>query len=206
MAGARGVPFAIYRPCFISGSPQSGAGNPTDFLNRFISACLQLGCAPEIDSRINILPVSYMSRAILVLSQHEDVLGRCLNVVNEQSMSLSRISDSLVNWGRSSGFPIEKVSFGNWWSQCNSTEELQSLRFFFPEPAPKSSPPTNVRARVEVEMDSETNRLLQAEGVPRPPITQELMERYITYLAQSQGWNGSAFADNELTTPCSSAD
>jgi len=147
-----------------------------------------------------MLPIDYMSRAILVLSQHEEVLGRCLNVVNEQSMSLGRISDSLVNWGRSSGFPIEKVSFESWLSRCDVSDDLESM---FPGQAIHNK---RTGDRVEVEMDPETNRLLQAEGMPRPPITQELMDRYITYLAQSQGWNGSAFADNELTTPCSSAD
>ncbi|HEY6351655.1 MAG TPA: thioester reductase domain-containing protein, partial [Candidatus Angelobacter sp.] len=189
-AGSRGVPFAIYRPCFISGSLQSGAGNASDFLSLFIMACLHLGCAPDPgmgtdDNKmgINMLPVDYMSRAILALSQREEVLGRSLNVMHEESMRFSDISDSLASWGRSYGFPMKKVSFESWWSQCNATEELKVLQIFFPEPTHKPAP-QRARARGELKMDLETHRLLQAEGIHRPQMTQELMERYITYVAK----------------------
>jgi thioester reductase-like protein len=188
-AGSRGVPFTIYRPCFISGSLQSAAGNPSDFLSLFITACLRLGCAPytdaEIDdsqSAINMLPVDYMSRAILALSQRQEALGRSLNLTHERPVSFRNISDSLVSWGRSYGFPIKEVSFESWRDRCHATEELNALQIFFP--AAHSSAPQTTGDRVEVKMDSETDRLLQAEGLHRPAISQDLMERYITYLAK----------------------
>jgi thioester reductase-like protein len=198
-AGSRGVPFAIYRPCFISGSLQSGAGNAGDFLSLFITACLRLGCAPYTDmgiddeeTGINMLPVDYMSRAILALSQRKEVLGRSLNLVHEKSMSFRNISDSLVSWGQSYGFPIKEVSFESWRDQCHATAELNALQIFFPAPAHKSAP-QSTGARVEVEMDLETHRLLQAEGMDCPSITKELMKRYITYLAKSMN-NGQLAA------------
>jgi hypothetical protein len=42
-------------------------------------------------------------------------------------MSLSRISDSLVHWGQSSGFPIEKVSFESWLSGYDVSEDLENM-------------------------------------------------------------------------------
>jgi amino acid adenylation domain-containing protein/thioester reductase-like protein len=199
MAGSRGVPIAIYRPSFISGSPLSGAGNPSDFLSRFIFACLQLGCAPnldDIDIGINMLPVDYTSRGIVALSLREDVLGRCFNFVNDKPMRLSKVSEFILSWGRKSGFPMQRVSFESWLAGCNASEDLKMLQVFFPEQAL----PTNAVAQVESEPSIESqqrgnkyevidlasaNRLLEEEGIHRPPITQELLETYIAYLAKS---------------------
>jgi hypothetical protein len=61
---------------------------------------------------------------------------------------------------------------------------LNALQIFFPAPAQKPAL-QSTGARVQVEMDLETHRLLQAEGIDYPSITQELMKRYITYLAKS---------------------
>jgi amino acid adenylation domain-containing protein/thioester reductase-like protein len=199
MAGSRGVPIAIYRPSFISGSPLSGAGNPSDFLSRFIFACLQLGFAPDLDDidiGINMLPVDYTSRGIVALSLREDVLGRCFNFVNDKPMRLSKVSEFILSWGRKSGFPMQRVSFESWLAGCNASEDLKMLQVFFPEQAL----PTNAVAQVEREPTIESqqrgnkyevidlasaNRLLEEEGIHRPPITQELLETYIAYLAKS---------------------
>ncbi|HEY6350740.1 MAG TPA: amino acid adenylation domain-containing protein, partial [Candidatus Angelobacter sp.] len=189
MAGSRGVPIAIYRPPFISGSPQNGAGNPTDFLSLFIRACLQLGCIPDIgdiEIAINMLPVDYLSHAIVALSLREDILGRCFNLVNDKTTSLKTVCQCLVSWGQASGFPIQKVSFESWWRQCNASDELKLLQIYFPEPALAKSR----GARVEIKLDIEsTDRFLRAEGIHRPPITQELLKSYIAYGAKqlSQG-------------------
>ncbi|HYM79021.1 MAG TPA: thioester reductase domain-containing protein, partial [Candidatus Dormibacteraeota bacterium] len=190
MAGSRGLAFAIYRPCYISGSLQSGAGNADDFLSLFITACLQLGCVPDTsaetnDSKtgINMLPVDYMSRAILRLSQRAEVLGRSINLMHEKSISFGDIVDSLTSWGKTSGCPMEKVPFESWRSRCHATEELKALQIFFPESTHQPIP-RNTNSPVELAMDSETSYLLQAEGIPRPPITLEVLERYISYLGK----------------------
>jgi thioester reductase-like protein len=185
IAGARGVPVAIYRPSFTSGSAQTGASNSDDFLSRFIIACLQLGCVPDLDGvnvGLNMLPVDFMSRAIVALSLREDVPGRCFNLTNDKATNLSMLCDCLLAWGEASGCLMQKVSFESWWSQCNANEELKTVQIFFPEP----TLPKSVGARAERKIDSESAyRLLQVEGVHRPPITQELLKSYIAYLAKT---------------------
>jgi len=196
IAGTRGLSVTIYRPGLTSGSLQTGAGNPDDFLSRFILAGLQLGCVPDLDGvtiGLKMLPVDYMSRAIVALYLREDVQGHCFNLTNDKTTNLSTVCDCLVAWGQASGFTIPKVPFESWWSQFNAHEELKILRIFFPEPTlPKSG-----GARAERKIDSETAyRLLQAGGVYRPPITQELLKSYIAYLAKTVSklqWRGLAY-------------
>jgi thioester reductase-like protein len=185
IAGSRGVPVAIYRPGFIAGSSQAGAGNRVDFVSRFIVACLQLGCAPDIDFGLNMLPVDYMSRAIVALSLREEFRGRCVNVVNEKSTSLGMVSDCLVSWALTLGLPMQKVSFETWWSQCNATEDQKAVRIYFPDPAQMPATQSAGARAEEAEMDSESHRLLQEEGIHRPVITRELLQKYIAYLATS---------------------
>jgi nonribosomal peptide synthetase DhbF len=182
IARSRGVPVSIYRPSFISGSMQSGMTNPNDFVSRFISACLELGCVPDADMEINMTPVDHISRAIVALSMREDMQGRCLNVVNAKPVRLSMLSECLLSLGHPSGLPMQKVSYSSWWSQCVASAELKDLRNFFPEPVRKPVPKGRVNTtEVKIDFDSAA-RLLQEDGIHFPAMTPELLKSYITYL------------------------
>ncbi len=199
IAQSRGVPAAIYRLGLVSGSPQTGAGNSQDIVSRFITTCLQLGCVPDADFSLdlNMLPVDYVSRAILALSLRDEMLGRSVNLVNEKTVSLSLLWESLLSWGQASGFPLQKVPFEKWWLQCNGIEDIKAAQIFYPAAAQKPAP-RNASGGAGFEMDLETDRLLQAEGMPRPPITQEILQGYIEHLAKA---NGRVDRKTSLKTP-----
>ena len=57
------------------------------------------------------------------------------------------------------------------------------MRIYFPDPATLQTAQSS-GAQGEAEMDLESNRMLQAEGLPRSPITRELLQRYIAHLAK----------------------
>src|SRR5262249_26370125 len=71
LAGARGLPVAIYRPGLITGASGTGIGNPEDFLGRMIKGCIQLGGVPVgvEGAGAGIVPVDYASRAIVHLAE-----------------------------------------------------------------------------------------------------------------------------------------
>jgi hypothetical protein len=129
---------------------------------------------------INMLPVDYISRAIVALSLRKDVMGGCFNLVNDEVMSFTKLSDSIVSWGEGAGIPIQKVSFDDWLSQCNANEELKVMQLFFPQ----SSTRTGIRMNFDISIDLDrANHLLQREGIHRSAITKELLNTYIAYLA-----------------------
>lgn len=41
-ATTQGVPVTVHRPAFISNHSQTGHGNPTDYLNRYLAGCVQV--------------------------------------------------------------------------------------------------------------------------------------------------------------------
>ena len=64
-ARERGLDVSIYRPATISGHSASGAFNPDDFVCAMIKGCVELGLAPRVDTPINLVPVDYVSRALV---------------------------------------------------------------------------------------------------------------------------------------------
>src|SRR4030095_15685373 len=67
-AAARGLRSRIYRPAFIAGDSRTGAFNPDDMLSRLISGCVRMGAAPDLDWRLDALPVDNVAAAVLALS------------------------------------------------------------------------------------------------------------------------------------------
>ena len=68
-AGARGIPVAIYRPGLVSGHSLTGAWNTDNLISSMTRACVLLGSVPNLDVTVNIVPVDFVSAAIIHLSK-----------------------------------------------------------------------------------------------------------------------------------------
>jgi len=181
IAGSRGIPIAIYRPSFISGATRTGAVNPNDSLTHFIRACIKSGCVPDIDTEINMVPVDYVSRAVIALSMRNYVLGRAWNVINMRSVSMQEISSCFL----SSGIPMRKVTYEEWQSRCNSNGAKAALLNFYTPHSNKNKTiifPEDLKISI-----MNTSRVLEAEGVRCPIITPQLLRSYISYLRVHEG-------------------
>jgi thioester reductase-like protein len=60
----QGIPIAIYRPGDISGHTETGASNESDFFIKFLCGCIHLGCYPEANGGIEMIPVDFVAKAI----------------------------------------------------------------------------------------------------------------------------------------------
>ena len=81
-AHRRGLPVMIYRPSNIMGSTTSGICPPASFVTKMIQSYVQIGLAPDIDAVLNLVPVDYVSRAVMQLSQVQVPEGQAFNIVN----------------------------------------------------------------------------------------------------------------------------
>jgi amino acid adenylation domain-containing protein/thioester reductase-like protein len=185
-AGSRGLPVTIYRPPVISGSTRSGMVNENDMLWRLLVACMQLGSVPQIeenvDAAINMMPVDYLSRSIVALSQREEVAGHSINMVHDQSVSLGALFESVASWAKSSGLPMQEGPFDTWLSHLASSDEWKELGSFF---ATAPRPAAQTAVRIEIRMDIESKRLLDSEGLEQPLMSKELLQKYVAYLAET---------------------
>jgi thioester reductase-like protein len=110
IARSRGLPVAIYRPGIITGHSRTGSWNTDDFMSRLIKSWIELGSAPDLDGATDMTPVDYVSSAIVRLSLSKQALGNVFHLVNPERIHLRE----LVAWIRSSGYPIEQLSYDQW--------------------------------------------------------------------------------------------
>lgn len=152
---------------------------------------MQLGSAPDIDIRENIVPVDYVSKAIVNLSKQKESLGKTFHLVHPQTLH----SNTLIDHIRSLGYAIEQNSYEQWREKLlnvtqNSFEHsLYSLVPFFP-----------ARQTEEEDLNSEFLQLdnqnvingLVGSSISCPPIDNQLLSVYFSYLIK-QG-----FLDNKV--------
>jgi amino acid adenylation domain-containing protein/thioester reductase-like protein len=109
-ARSRGIPVWIYRLGMITGHSQTGVSKTDDLMCRMIKGFIQLGSAPDLDIRINMTPVDYISKAVIHLSRQKESLGKAFHLLNPHSLPLSK----LVKEIRSLGHPIGQLPYDKW--------------------------------------------------------------------------------------------
>ncbi len=110
LAGERGIPYAIYRPGLVSGHSVSGAWNTDNLISSMTRACVMLGSVPSLDVMVNIVPVDFISGAIVHLSKGPKNLGKIYHLDNPEPIHFSKLAD----WLRDQGFEAQMMSFDEW--------------------------------------------------------------------------------------------
>ena len=173
-AGARGIPYAIYRPGLVSGHSRTGAWNTDNMISSMTRACLLLGTAPDLDVVANIVPVDFVSAAIIHLSKQPENWKQVYHLENPSPLHL----DPLLECLNAEGFQPRKAPFEEWRSQLFKAvaymesggwepylpliEELEEKQIFMP--------------RIDL-----TNTLakLEGSGIVCPPVDGQLLNTYI---------------------------
>jgi len=179
-AGARGLPVAIYRPGSISGSSRTGAWNTDDFIGSLLKLCLTLNSVPDLDLGADVVPVDYVSGAIVALSQQPRAYGKIHHLSNPSPLPFEKV----VAWARGRGYPLRVLPFEGWQS------EVLGLAARFP--ANLNSPFLPLIEDVSLEQvfmprfDC-TNTLtgLAGTGVACPPLEPALLDMYVTHLVET---------------------
>jgi thioester reductase-like protein len=169
---SRGIPYAVYRPTLISGSTLNGASNSKDSLNIFIDACLELGCVPELDVSINMLPVDYISKGIVNLSLGREVRGLSYNFFNPRSINLRSIGDCIISMNLASA---TRIPFSEWLSHCSANSSTSNVTILSSLTG-KAASPEHRRFTLSNAVD-----ILEEEGYSCPAITNDLLERYVNW-------------------------
>jgi thioester reductase-like protein len=108
-ARERGLEAAIYRPGTISGHARTGAFNPDDFVCALIKGCVQLGLAPRVDAPIHLVPVDYVSRALVRIALGGSASGT-YHLVAPRPVAWTEV----VEWIRRLGYPLAELPYPDW--------------------------------------------------------------------------------------------
>jgi thioester reductase-like protein len=186
IAQSRGLPAKIYRPGAISGHSQTGVFNRNDFLYKLIQGCIQLGAVPTGEMQLNLLPVDYVSQAIIYLSQATNDLmhpsfNQTFHLIHPQPGS----STMLFEFLRSQGYPIQSLPYEQWRNhlltvaQTDSNHPLYAIMPLF-----SSSHADHQSDRPILEFDQHnTLTTLNQTDLQCPSIDTNLLQTYLKAIA-----------------------
>ncbi|PZO10729.1 MAG: hypothetical protein DCF25_20290, partial [Leptolyngbya foveolarum] len=196
----RGVPVTIYRPGRILGDRRTGICNTRDRLSLMLRGCAYLGCAPTVDTLVDMTPVNYVSQAIVRISSTSTVWGKAFHLCNPRSMSWVDLVQQIQNLG----YPLRLVSYDQWqytlshqWQQHLQSlsgdihdHPLYPLMILFSD-SPENTPATAAAVAQSLETADRqfdchnTHKALIDDGIICPVINPQLLQRYFTYFSRS---------------------
>ncbi|WP_392534212.1 amino acid adenylation domain-containing protein [Nostoc sp. C117] len=176
IARERGLPVCIYRLGHVAGHSKTGIGNTSDWLSIMIKGCIQLRMFPELERMIEMIPVDYVSKAIIAISQAKSSLGKAFHITNPDQISGKYLS----NWIEKFGYPVKQISFVKW------RKELIHHINYFPDNALHSLlpmfPAESDFKKLEIKFDYQnTVKALSGTGISCPQINAELLDIYFSY-------------------------
>ncbi len=179
----RGVPISIYRISRVSGHSQTGVFNVNDLVYKLIIGCIQLASVPDRDIQEDMMPVDYVSKAIVYLSTQDKSLNQNFHLVNTQVLH----TDDLLRVIHSYGYQVQQVSYQNWQSQLiNIVGDLPEHPLY---PLLPLFAAKNFQGEFEqtgtLQLDSQNVITgLADSSIICPNIDNRLLATYISYLAQ----------------------
>lgn len=132
-AGRRGLPTRIYRPALISGDSINGRFNADDLITALVRGCVHMGTAPDLDWKLDSIPVDFAVRAVLALSGNPHETH---HLVHERP----RHWRECMLWMRMYGYDLRLIPYHAWIRQLedettgvdpDALHPLRRLRSFF---------------------------------------------------------------------------
>ena len=125
-ATTRGLKTTLYRPGEITASLKENIWKLEDMISRTIVGCIQMHAAPDIDIRLPLTPVDYVSDAIIHISRQTNAVGKCFNLTNRTPLNFKTICQFTKN----AGYPIDILPYDEWTQKlaaCSFEENALSI-------------------------------------------------------------------------------
>ncbi|WP_245655142.1 thioester reductase domain-containing protein [Streptomyces catenulae] len=177
LARDRGLPVSTYRVDVISGDRRTGACQTRDFVWLSLKGLLQAGAVPSsADGRFHLLPVDYVSAAILAVSTREEGAGGTFHLFNRSSLGLAEC----VAYLRERGYRLDSTTWPQWTAKVRADRDnalLPLLHAFEMMTA-------DADAFYPALDTSETDAALAGTGIVCPPLTRELLATYVDFFVE----------------------
>jgi amino acid adenylation domain-containing protein/thioester reductase-like protein len=181
IARDRGLPICIYRPGRIVWHSETGVGNTSDNTFRMLKGCIQMGSVPQREGMVNLIPVDFVSKAIIHLSRQETSLGKAFHLINPHPAPLSEI----VNWVRSFGYQLREIADEDWRAELRTIVSKSPDNALYPLVPFWSKEPESDTTSFSLQFDCQnTFNGLNGTDIKCPPVSRELFNKFVTYLIQ----------------------
>jgi 5-hydroxydodecatetraenal polyketide synthase CpkC len=175
-ARSRGIPVSLYRVDVVSGDQDTGACQTRDFVWLSLKGLIEAGAVPkDLTAPIRLLPVDYVSAAIVELSKKDN--SGTYHLHNKSHLDIAVFIDRL----RAAGYDFDEVGWDSWRSRIGVDNAMAPLLHAFELMATDPAgfyPPVDVTG---------TESGLDGTGVVCPELTVDLFDRYVAFFVEA-GW------------------
>lgn len=184
VAADRGFPVTIHRPATVTGHSDTGVWNTDNFLCRLIRGCIDIGKAPVEQMSFDIVPVDFVSKAIVYLSQQPQAIGKTFHFNNKLPVS----SKDIIQWVNELGYTLHPVSFTEWRENVRGVSHQSPDHPLYPLLSMFEDVPTDDAQSVEKRKEYSTIKTEEAlleSSVQCPSVDRALFAAYLAYLQRS---------------------
>jgi thioester reductase-like protein len=179
-AGGRGIPVTIFRPDSIFGDRRTGTLNTHDMAYTLLRAIFALGSVPDIEIKGGLVPVDFVSEAIVHLASQPASFGKAFHLTTVEQVKFSEFFEMVTQ----AGLPIRKIPFEAWKAEFTSLANRtpqEGYHAFLPLIGQVAEGQLNLP-----QLDLH-NTLTGLAGTPIPPpvVDQALIETYVNYFVNS---------------------
>jgi thioester reductase-like protein len=171
---ARGLPVSIYRSGYISGQSDNGMTNLNDALLLLIKGCIQMGFAPEMNEKITILPVDFVSQAIVNIS----LLAPTASEIYHLDHPTGILWTDLIAWLNEYGYKIKLLPMEEWKQHLMLISRDNALFPFLPTYLAREN--ETVVPNVDI---THAQAALKTLHLDYPSISDKLLTIYFDYLS-----------------------
>ncbi|MFD3541946.1 thioester reductase domain-containing protein [Streptomyces sp. NPDC058662] len=175
LARERGIPVSMYRVDVVCGDRGTGACQTRDFVWLSLKGLLQAGAVPDrLAGVFHMVPVDYVSGAIVNLSSREETANRTFHLYNEQTQAFA----DFVGHLRAFGYELPELEWDAWRELVRADRDnaltplLDAFEAIMAGDGRATYPPMDV---------TETELALAGTGIECPEIGRELFENYVDF-------------------------
>ncbi|WP_405392676.1 amino acid adenylation domain-containing protein [Streptomyces sp. NBC_01102] len=191
LARERGLPVTVHRPGRISGDTTTGACQERDLLWQLVKGCLQAGAVPDLPyGTTDWVPVDYVSAAVVALSLSGREGTQTYHFTNPEAPGLDRVFEAAARLGHE----LRTVPAADWQARVAARPD-NAAQLFLGDEGGRTGPGATDRRRFD---SGRTAGAVAALGVRQPPLTDEILDRYLTY------FHGTGFLPAPGTAPATS--
>ncbi|MCX5401660.1 non-ribosomal peptide synthetase [Streptomyces sp. NBC_00102] len=174
LARERGLPVTVHRPGRISGDTTTGACQDRDLLWQLIKGCLQAEAVPDLPhGSTDWVPVDHVSASVVALALSGSPGDATYHHTNPDAPNLDRVFEA----ARRLGHEVRTVPADEWQARVAARPDNAAQLFLGHGGEGAGGGATDHRR-----FDSgRTIGAVAALGVHLPPLTDEVLDRYLTY-------------------------
>lgn len=177
-AQERGLPACIYRCVRVMGHSQTGAMNEMhDVLPLVLKACVQMGKCPVLDVDITLVPVDYVSQAVVHLSRQARSYGRAFHLLTPRPIPWPQLMATI----RSFGYALEELPYDQWRREVRQRASQDADKHFYTALLMVLLAPHYLFYRRPPLDTQYTQEGLADTGITCPPAEPSLIGKYIAY-------------------------